>query len=225
MLRRRSPASRPGSPTPTAEHSSVSDDVDIATDGIRVVPANEASWDDLQSILTGAAHRCQCERQRLGDHDWWYMPVDERRDLFESETRCADPRADATIGVVGYLGEEPVGWCAVDRRGVYGRLRGSSVPWKGRDEDKDDESVWAIACMVVRRGFRGQGITYPLVAGAAEYARRRGASAVEGYPMLAQGTKITGDEMNVGPVGPFLAAGFRQVAQPTTRRVVMRLDF
>ena len=41
---------------------------------IRVVPANEATWDELQTVLTGAAHRCQCQRVRLGDHDWWHMP-------------------------------------------------------------------------------------------------------------------------------------------------------
>lgn len=190
----------------------------------RVVPANEASWDDLQSILTRAAGRCQCERQRLGDHDWWDMPVEGRMALFESEVHCDDPRAEETIGVVAYLESEPVGWCAVDRRGVYGRLRGSPVPWKGRSENPDDDSVWAIACLVVRRGFRGRGVTYALVEGAVEHARLDGAAAVEGYPMLTHGAKTTGDEMSVGPVAPFRAAGFREVSRPTTRRVVMRLD-
>ncbi|BDV30349.1 GNAT family N-acetyltransferase [Microbacterium terricola] len=196
-----------------------------SSDDLRVVPANEATWDDLQAILTGAAGVCQCERQRLGDHDWWHLPVTERASILRSEVHCGDPRASETIGIVGYLDDEPVAWCAVDRRGVYGRLRGSPVPWKERAEDKDDPTVWAIACMIVRKGYRGRGLTYPLVAAAAEYARDHGAAAVEGYPMLTGGTQVIWDEMNVGAVGPFLAAGFSEASHPTKRRVVMRLEF
>ncbi|MFD4959838.1 GNAT family N-acetyltransferase [Microbacterium sp. NPDC058389] len=194
-------------------------------DGLRFVAANETPWDDLQAILTGAAKRCQCQRQRLGDHDWWYMPETERAAILRAETHCGDPRATETIGIVAYQDDEPVAWCAVDRRGVYGRLRGSPVPWQGRDEDPDDPAVWAIACLVVRKGHRGQGLTYPLVAAATEFARDRGATAVEGYPMLTAGRKVIWDELSVGPVGPFVAAGFREVTHPTTRRLVMRLDF
>ncbi|MEZ3160925.1 GNAT family N-acetyltransferase [Microbacterium sp. BWT-B31] len=141
---------------------------------LRVVPANEASWDDMQAILTGTAGRCQCERQRLGDHDWWHMPERERGDLLRAETHCGDPRATETIGIVAYLGDEPAGWCAVDRRSVYGRLRGSPVPWKDRPhERKDDDTVWAIACLVVRKGLRHRHLTYDLVAAAVDHARAR----------------------------------------------------
>ena len=138
---------------------------------------------------------------------------------------CDDPRATSTIGLVAWLDDEPVGWVAVDRRTAYVRIRNSPVAWSGRHERKDDESVWAIACLVVRRGFRHEGLTYPLVAAAAEHARSRGASAVEGYPMLSDGKKVIWDEMSVGAVGPFLAAGFQEVTHPTKRRLVMRLDF
>lgn len=191
---------------------------------IRIIPANEASDDDLQSILTGTAGRCQCERQRLGDGDWWHMPVAERRDLLRSETRCGEPRAGETIGLVAYADDEPAGWCAVDRRGVYGRLRGSPVPWRGRDARKDDDGVWAVACLIVRPGFRGRGLTYPMVAAAVEHARNHGAAAIEGYPMLTGGAVVSWGEMNVGAVGPFAAAGFVEVSRPTPRRVVMRRE-
>ena len=199
--------------------------MDGAGDSIRIIPANEASWDDLQAILTGTAGRCQCQRQRLGDRDWWYLPVDERAAILRAETHCDDPRATETIGIVAYVDDEPAGWCAVDVRSVYGRVRGSPVPWKGRAEDKDEDSVWAIACLVVRTGFRHQGLTYPLVAAAVEHARARGAAAIEGYPLLTEGKEVSWDEMSVGAVGPFLAAGFEEVSHPTKRRVVMRLQF
>ncbi|GAA1948726.1 GNAT family N-acetyltransferase [Microbacterium deminutum] len=193
-------------------------------DGIRIVPANEASWDDLQAILTGSAGRCQCQRQRLGDHDWFRIPVDGRAAILREETHCGDPRATETIGIVAYVDDDPAGWCAVDARSVYGRVRGSPVPWKDRSEDKDDASVWAIACVVVRKGFRHQGLTYPLVAAAVEHARARGARVIEGYPLLTEGREVIWDELSVGPIGPFVAAGFREVSHPTKRRVVMRLE-
>lgn len=196
----------------------------MTSGGVVVVPAHEARWDDLQAILTGTAGRCQCQRQRLGDREWWHLPVEERRDRLRADVGCDDPRTTRTIGVVAYLGDVPVGWAAVDSRAAFRRLRGSSVPWAGRNEDKDDEAVWAIACVVVRAGFRQQGLTYDLVRGAVDHARSQGARVVEGYPLLTHGAQISWNELSVGPVGPFIAAGFREVAHPTKRRLVMRLD-
>lgn len=191
---------------------------------LRIVPANQASWADLRSILTGMAARCSCTRERLGDGDWFPMSESERASLFRAETHCDDPRATETIGIVGYLDDEPVAWAAVDRRSVYGRLRGSPVPWLGRREEKTDDTVWAIPCMVVRKGYRGRGFTAQLVRAAVEHARERGADAVEGYPMLTEGKEVTWDEFRVGPVSAFAAAGFAEVSRPTKRRVVMRVE-
>lgn len=86
--------------------------------------------------------------------------------------------------------------------------------------------MWAIVCFVARAGFRGQGITYPLAEAAADFARSRGARAVEGYPMVPEpGKEVTWGEMHVGHRHVFEAAGFREVSHPSKRRVVMRIDF
>lgn len=197
---------------------------------IRIVAANEASWDDLQAILTGAAGRCQCTRQRLGDREWYALPVEQRAAVLRDAVGCDDPAPVGqrdrarTAGIIAYVDGEPAAWAAVDARSAFRRLRGSPVPWAGRAEEPDDASVWAIACLVVRRGFRGRHLTYALVAAAVEHARARGARAIEGYPMVTDGARITWDELNVGPVGPFRAAGFIEVSHPTTRRVVMQRD-
>jgi GNAT superfamily N-acetyltransferase len=99
------------------------------------------------------------------------------------------------------------------------------VPWAGRAEDPHDPDVWAIVCFAIRPGYRGQRLTRPLAKAAVEYARAHGAKAVEGYPMVPKtGQRVSWGEMNVGSRSTFLAAGFREVSHPTTRRVVMRLD-
>jgi GNAT superfamily N-acetyltransferase len=193
---------------------------------VSVVPANKASWDDLQAVFgRGTAAKCQCQRIKLGDRVWWYMPVEERAHRLREETDCGHPEADGTSGMVAYLDGEPVGWVAVEPRANYRRLRGSSVPWAGRTEDPDDPDVWAIVCFAIRPGYRGQGLTRPLAKAAVEYAQAHGATAVEGYPMVPKpGQNVSWGEMNVGSRNTFVAAGFREVSRPTTRRVVMRLD-
>src|SRR5919107_999377 len=190
-------------------------------------PANEVSFDDLQTVLgTAAAGRCQCQRQVLGDREWWYMPVEERRFRLAEQTNPGDPDAPETSGVLAYLDGEPVGWVAVAPRPRYRRLRGSGLPFKGRWEDRDDESVWAATCFVVRKGYRNQGLTYELAHAAVEHARTRGAAALEGYPIVVKdGAKVIWDEAGVGTPQVFAAAGLEQVSAPSLRRRVMRIDF
>ena len=82
-----------------------------------------------------------------------------------------------------------------------------------------------MTCVFVRAGFRGRGIAYALVQAAVEFARERGARALEGYPIVAKpGQKITWDEASVGTPQVFAAAGLAQVSSPTVRRRVMRID-
>ena len=192
-----------------------------------VVPANQASWEDIQTVFgRGGAASCQCQRIKLGDHDWFRIPVEERAHRLREETDCGHPESSTTTGMVAYLDGEPVGWVAVEPRANYRRLRGSSVPWAGRNEDPNDTDVWAIVCFAIRAGYRRQNLTRPLAAAAVEYARANGAKAVEAYPMVPKtGQSISWGEMNVGSRSTFLAAGLREVSRPTARRIVMRLDF
>jgi GNAT superfamily N-acetyltransferase len=152
--------------------------------------------------------------------------MEERARRLREQTECGNPGAESTSGLVAYVDGEPVGWCAVEPRTAYpGLVRVYRVPWLGRDEDKADDSVWAVTCVFARAGFRGRGIAHALVGAAADRARGRGARAVEGYPMLTRpGQRIAWDEIHVGSRSMFEAAGFAEVSRPSHRRVVMRID-
>jgi GNAT superfamily N-acetyltransferase len=127
---------------------------------------------------------------------------------------------------VAYLDGEPVGWCAVEPRTAYERLLRSRVPWTGRDEDQNDEGVWAVTCFLTRAGFRRRGVSRALARASVDFARERGARAIEGYPMITQpGQEIVWGELHVGSRSIFADAGFTEVSKPTLRRVVMRIDF
>jgi GNAT superfamily N-acetyltransferase len=201
-----------------------------ATRDLTIVPANRASWADLQAVLgtRGAAADCQCQRYKLQPREAFSkFPVEERAFRLREQTNCGHPKARTTSGLVAYLGGEPAGWCAVEPRTAYpGLLRVYRVPWVGRDEDRSDSSVWAVTCVFARAGYRRRGIGYALVAAAVDFARERGARALEGYPMLTDpGQDITWGELNVGTRSMFAAAGLTEVSRPSLRRVVMRIDF
>jgi GNAT superfamily N-acetyltransferase len=194
---------------------------------ISVVPANEASWEDLQAIFgaRGPASRCQCQRYKLRPHEaFGNFPAEERAFRLREQTDCGHPESDTTSGLVAYLGDEPVGWCAVEPRTAYeGLVRAYRVPWEGRAEDRDDESVWAVTCLFTRAGFRRRGISRALARAAVDFARARGARAIEGYPITTK--NVIAEELHVGTEATFADAGFTVVSRPTLRRVVMRLDF
>lgn len=198
-----------------------------ADTAISVVPANEASWDDLLAIFgtRGVPAGCQCQWFKIRNAEWHSTPREILTERFREQTGCDDHEA-ATSGLVAFLDGEPVGWCAVEPRTAYPRLRTARVPWTGRGEDKDDDGVWAVTCFVTRTGFRRRGVSRALAASAAGFARERGASAVEGYPMIMQpGQESTWGELFVGSYGIFADAGFTEVSRPTLRRAVMRIDF
>lgn len=197
-------------------------------DELTIVAANEATWEDLVAIFGTADYACRCRCQRLKIPGWIWRDSsqDQRNAMFQEQTACGDQDANSTSGLVAYLDDEPVGWVAVEPRVAYPKLRGSRIPWSGRNEDKDDAGVWAVTCLVVRKGYRGRGLTYPLARATVDYARERGALALEAYPMITQpGKEITWGELNVGARQVFEEAGFTEITHPTPRRVVMRIDF
>lgn len=146
--------------------------------------------------------------------------------MLRSQTACGNPDAPTTSGLVAYVEDEPAGWVAVEPRTAYPKLRGTRIPWSGRSEDKYDDGVWAVTCFVVRKGYRGRGLTYPLAVATIDFAHERGARVLEAYPMITKpGQVVTWGELNVGARQVFEEAGFQEVSHPTPRRVVMRIDF
>jgi len=199
----------------------------VSEPAVSVVPANEASWDDLQTVfgMRGQAARCQCQRYKLRPRESFAsFPVEERADRLRQQTDSGHPESGNTSGLVAFLEGEPVGWCAVEPRTAYsGLLRNYRVPWDGRAEEKTDDSIWAVTCLFARAGFRKRGVSRALVRAAVDFAREHGARAIEGYPMTT--TNVILEELHVGTESAFADAGFTEVSRPSLRRVVMRVDF
>ena len=132
-------------------------------------------------------------------------------------------REDPPPGVLAYDGDEVVGWAAVHPRADTGFARNRKV------QSVDDLDVWSLWCVRVRPGHRGRGITHHLIAGAVEFARDRGAPAVEGYPVDNDGRKVDLTMAYVGTRALFKRAGFTLASRTEATsagfpRVIMRRD-
>jgi GNAT superfamily N-acetyltransferase len=195
---------------------------------LRIGPGNEADWDDVAAVFgeRGAGARCWCQRYKLfPGESFAALGADVLAERMREQTRCGEPSAGSSSGLVAYLGDEPVGWCAVEPRPAYhGLLRKTfRIHWDGRDEDRDDESVWSVTCLLTRAGYRKRGVARALAEAAVEHARSQGARAVEAYPIVVM--NVIDEELHVGTEQMFADAGMTVVSHPSKRRVVMRLDF
>jgi GNAT superfamily N-acetyltransferase len=196
---------------------------------ISVRPANEAPWEDVERVLGKARCHgalCYCQRFKMGWSAWRATTDEERAYRLREQTDCGHPESGSTSGLLAYADGEPVGWCNVEPRTAFPYIPDARIAWKKRGEDKEDDSVRAAACFVTRTEFQHSGVSRALAAAAVDFARERGARALEGYAMITEpGREITWGELHVGSRSIFAAAGFREVARPTLRRVVMRIDF
>jgi len=106
-------------------------------------------------------------------------------------------------------------WCLSHRldartnRELVGPARGEYVRSLCARDTAPGGSLW---CVRVRPGHRGKGIAVHLVEGAAEYARAKGAPAVEGFPVDNRGAKVDLTMAYVGTRALFERAGFTKVA-------------
>jgi len=130
---------------------------------------------------------------------------------------------DPPPGVLGYDGDEVVGWAAVHPRSDTSFARNRKIP------HVDDLDVWSVWCIRVRPGHRGRGISHHLLEGAVELARKYGAPGIEGYPVDNSGSKVDLTMAYVGTRKLFERAGFVKAADTDSvlngfPRVLMRLE-
>lgn len=130
---------------------------------------------------------------------------------------------EGPLGVLAYKGDEVVGWAAVAPRRETAFARSRVIP------QIDDLDVWAVWCIKVRPGHRGEGISHPLLRGAVEFARQAGAPVLEGYPVDNRGEDVNTTMAYVGTRALFERAGFECVSDTRSvlagfPRVVMRLS-
>lgn len=146
----------------------------------------------------------------------WNPPAGVRRSAGNRAALKALVDAGRPPGLIGYHGRTPVGWVSLGPRREFLRLERSSVM-----KPVDDKPVWSIICFVVPAEHRGRGIARALLSGAVDYARKRGATLVEAYPVDKR-TRSNDIDMWFGSKSMYDRAGFKEVARRKPARPVVR---
>ena len=177
-------------------------------------PLTPKIWSDFEKLFgeRGACGGCWCMTWRL------------TRRQFKKQKGEGNKRAMKRIvsrgevpGIIAYNGKEPVGWCSVAPRENFPVLDNSRVLAR-----VDEKEVWSIVCLFISKAFRRKGLSSILLKWAAEYACKRGAKIVEGYP-YDLGKQVLPDPFVWTGLAPaYLKAGFREVARRSSKRPIMR---
>jgi GNAT superfamily N-acetyltransferase len=164
---------------------------------------------------------CWCAYFRVRGMSWTNSTPERNRAILESATRRGAAGGQAP-GLVAYRDGEAVGWVGLAPREEYERLEHSTVLAR-----IDDKRVWSIVCFVVGRKARGQGVADALLAAAVDYARDRGATLLEAYPVDTSSGRVPSANAYHGTLSMFERAGFRvaerrQATKSSTPRPIVR---
>lgn len=126
-------------------------------------------------------------------------------------------KSGTSPGIIAYVGDEPVGWCALEPRENYPVLdRSRSL------KPVDDQPVWSITCFFITKSHRRQGLSVALLNAAAKHAKKKRAKILEGYPSVVRKDDVPAPFIWTGTEAAFKKAGFVEVARPSLSRRIMR---
>lgn len=177
-------------------------------------PLTPDRWCDLEGLFgqRGACGGCWCMAWRLSRAEFVRQKGQQNHDAFESIVA-----AGGEPGILAYIDDVPVGWCAVSPRETFLALGRSRIL-----KPVDDAPVWSISCLFVTRPLRRTGISVRLLEAAVDYVALRGGRVVEGYPVEPKQGALPDAFAWTGLQSAFRRAGFEEVARRSPTRPILR---
>lgn len=187
---------------------------------LTVAPLTPQRWPDLEALFNArgcsVARGCWCMAYRLSG-----AAEPPPRGMSRSQGNRAALKAlvDAgnPPGLIGYRGRVPVGWVSLGPREQYAKLKRSPVM-----KAVDEQPVWSVICFVVPAPYRGQGVAQALLEAAVAYARKKGATLVEAYP-VDRSARSKDEYLWFGTKSMYDKAGFKEVARRKPQRPIVRI--
>jgi len=187
---------------------------------LKVLPLTAERMTDLDTVFQ--ARGCSVAK---GCYCMYYRESGKAEDLKAGETPEAKNRAaiaklaerDLPPGLLGYKDGKAVGWVSLGPRADFLRLASSPTM-----RSPDAKPVWSIICFVVPSEYRKQGVAHELLAAAVDFARARGATLLEAYPVDRDAPEAKNAPW-FGSSSMFAKAGFVEVARNKPARPIVRL--
>jgi GNAT superfamily N-acetyltransferase len=184
--------------------------------GIVVRRVTPSRWDDVAKLFTRPGPRggtpqtdgCWCRFWLVRGNAYWDGHGAGHRADLQREIKGGEAHA-----LLAYLDGQAVGWCRLGPRESFERLEHSKKLAR-----VDDEDAWAVVCFFVDPTAKRAGVASALLDAAIEYAAKKGAAVLEGYPVRVGHMNI---DAYTGYLPMFLDAGFEQV-RDAGRRIVVR---
>ncbi len=189
-------------------------------DGYELLPLTSDRFDDLETVLgKGGISGCWCM--------YWVHPTTKIwSDRARGGSKAANRddllqllAAGPPPGILAYDEETPAAWCRIMPR--------TALPGLARSRffktDLDISGVWSLPCFVVRRQYRGKGLTTVLVKGAIDFVRERGGATLEAYPWDTTEKKDPA-VVYTGLASTFERLGFHVVQRRADHKPMMRLE-
>jgi len=173
-----------------------------------------ATWDGFEQVMgeKGGCGGCWCMLWRLTKRQMDAGVGASNRAAMKAIFNAGDPP-----GLIAWQANKAVGWIQVAARSEFPRLKSARVL-----QPVDDLPVWSVACFLVDKSARHQGVSVALLRAACDFARDRGATHLEGYPIDPAKPKYPPVYAWTGFLGSFRAAGFTEVARRSPTRPIMR---
>ena len=188
---------------------------------VDVQPLTPDRFADLAALFEegGDPKWCWCQFFRVRGLDWSNSNAFENRKRLRRLTDDGPPP-----GLVAYIDRRAVGWVSLAERERFDRLEHAQLLAR-----VDDRPVWSIVCFVVSRAHRRGGVATALLDAAVEFARKRGATLIEAYPVDTGGARIAAANAYHGTLSMFEKAGFeiaarRQWNKSSPARPIVRLE-
>jgi GNAT superfamily N-acetyltransferase len=169
-------------------------------------PVTASTWKDIETLFEskGAPSYCWCMAWRDFENRQSSTKV-QRKKAMHDRVKKRIP-----VGLLAYEAGEPIGWCSVAPRATLRKMSDG--------QDEEEQGVWSIVCFYVPRTRRGEGLSEKLLEAAVKLAFKRGAKAIEGYPVA----RTSPSYRYMGFLPLFKKRGFRQTGRAGSRRHIVR---
>ena len=122
---------------------------------LEIYSLDSTRWQDFEVLFgqRGACGGCWCMSWRLKQSEFELGKGETNKNSMKYIVYSEQP-----AGVIAYVDDKPIGWCAIAPREVYRRLENSRVLKR-----IDDKLVWSITCLYIEKTFRRKGVSTELI--------------------------------------------------------------